>query len=236
LDTCHHFAIYLPTHYHTVSSRGKVAHLLHLTSSPRSFARTHPMLAEVVNALFVTYLATEIQLVDPTSSTATDRVQHVLQSQLTQGITIAVVIVNLAVRLHIHIFGSVLLLAASSAVSLASHAPKVSFAAIAYLVALYFDCRRSKKDLAVGNFLKSVGVQFCRVAPVYPFLAVVISFAFLFIISAFEALHLPLELLNMPIYYGTLYGPFSWIYYTVKKRIVESSSSLPSTMTAYYAR
>ena len=193
------------------------------------------MLSEVVNALFVTYLATEVQLAAD-DQTSADRVKHVLQSKVTQAITIGTVIVNLAVRLHIHISGSALLSAASSAVSFASHAPKVLFAAIAYVVALYFDCRRSKKDLAVGDFLKSVGVQFCRVAPVYPFLAVMISFVFLFIISAFEALHLPLELLNMPIYYGTLYGPFSWIYYMVKKRIVESSSSLPSTMTAYYAR
>ena len=193
------------------------------------------MLSEVVNALFVTYLATEIQLADD-DQTSTDRVQHVLQSKVTQAISTGVVIVNLAVRLHIHISGSALLSAAGSAVSFASHAPKILFAAIAYVIALYFDCRRSKKDLAVGDFLKSVGVQFCRVAPVYPFLAVMISFLFLFIISAFEALHLPLELLNMPIYYGTLYGPFSWIYYMVKKRIVESSLSLPSTMTAYYAR
>lgn len=193
------------------------------------------MLSEVVNALFVTYLATEIQLAAD-DRTSTDRVQHVLQSKVTQAITIGVVIVNLAARLHIHISGSTLLSAASSAVSFASHAPRVLFAAMAYIVALYFDCRRSKKDLAVGDFLKSVGVQFCRVAPVYPFLAVMISFVFLFIISAFEALHFPLELLNMPIYYGTLYGPFSWIYYMVKKRIVERSSSLPSTMTAHYAR
>ena len=193
------------------------------------------MLSEVVNALFVTYLATEIQLAADDQA-STDRVQHVLQSKVTQAISTGVVIVNLAVRLHIHISGSALLSAASSAVSFASHAPKVLFAAIAYVIALYFDCRRSKKDLAVGDFLKSVGIQFCRVAPVYPFLAVMISFVFLFIISAFETLHLPLELLNMPIYYGTLYGPFSWIYYMVKKRIVESSSSLPSTMTAYYAR
>ena len=190
------------------------------------------MLSEVVNALFVTYVATEIQLADPDTS----RVHDVLQSKLTQALTVAVVLVNLSVRLHIHVSGSALLSAATSAVSFASHAPKVVFAAVAYVVALYFDCKRSRKDLAVGDFLKSVGIQFCRVAPVYPFLAVMISFVFLFIISAFEALHLPLEILNMPIYYGTLYGPFSWIYYMVKKRIVESSSSLPSTMTAYYAR
>mmetsp|Transcript_3620 Transcript_3620/g.6301 ORF Transcript_3620/g.6301 Transcript_3620/m.6301 type:complete len:191 (-) Transcript_3620:576-1148(-) len=190
------------------------------------------MLSEVVNALFVTYLATEIQLTDPN----TDRVQAVLQSKLTQALTIVVVVVNFSVRLHIHVSGSVFLSAANSAVSFASHAPKVLFAAVAYVVALYFDCKRSKKDLAVGDFLKSVGTQFCRIALVYPFLAVMISFVFLFIISAFEALHLPEEVLNMPIYYGTLYGPFSWIYYMVKKRIVEISSSLPSTMTAYYAR
>lgn len=111
------------------------------------------MLSEVVNALFVTYVATEIQLADP----GTSRVHDVLQSKLTQALTIAVVLVNLSVRLHMHVSGSALLSAANSAVSFASHAPKVVFAAVAYVVALYFDCKRSKEDLAAGDFLKESG-------------------------------------------------------------------------------
>ena len=59
------------------------------------------MLLEVVNALFVTYVATEIQLGDPDTS----RVHDVLQSKLTQALTIAVVLVNLSVRLHIRVSG-----------------------------------------------------------------------------------------------------------------------------------
>jgi hypothetical protein len=94
----------------------------------------------------------------------------------------------------------------------------------------------------LASFLRQVAIAFLRILPVYPFLAVLISFVFLFVISAFEALHLPLEILNMPIYYGTLYGPFSYIYYNVKRRVIESTQSLPTTsnnnsnMTAYYAR
>ena len=63
------------------------------------------MLSEVVNALFVTYVATEIQLADP----GTSRVHDVLQSKLTQALTIAAVLVNLSVHLHIHVSGSALL-------------------------------------------------------------------------------------------------------------------------------
>eukprot|EP00562_Extubocellulus_spinifer_P023834 CAMPEP_0178675982 /NCGR_PEP_ID=MMETSP0698-20121128/35670_1 /TAXON_ID=265572 /ORGANISM="Extubocellulus spinifer, Strain CCMP396" /LENGTH=165 /DNA_ID=CAMNT_0020320185 /DNA_START=233 /DNA_END=731 /DNA_ORIENTATION=+ len=107
-------------------------------------------------------------------------------------------IVNISTRLHIHLTGSKALSFADAAVTKISHLPRVVFAAVAYIVALYFDCRRSQGDLAFGNFLKRVGVAFLRVAPVYPFLAVAISFVFLFIISAFEALHLPLEILNLP--------------------------------------
>jgi len=196
------------------------------------------MLHEVINALFITYVATEWQL-----ASNEDRLdqtvppwRRVIESRVTQVCTIIVVLVNISTRLHIHLTGSKALSFADAAVTKISHLPRVVFAAVAYIVALYFDCRRSQGDLAFGNFLKRVGVAFLRVAPVYPFLAVAISFAFLFIISAFEALHLPLEILNLPIYYGTLYGPFSWIYYTVKRRVVESSGSLPTMIGSHCAR
>jgi len=40
------------------------------------------------------------------------------------------------------------------------------------------------------------------------------------VITFFEKFNLPLQWLNNPIYYGVLYGPFSLIYWNVKKRII----------------
>lgn len=80
----------------------------------------------------------------------------------------------------------------------------------------------------VSAFLPKVGHAFIRVLPAYPFMAVAISFCFMFVISLWEALHLPLEWLNGPIYYGTLYGPFAWIYIHVKTRVRQEASALPT--------
>lgn len=114
------------------------------------------------------------------------------------------------------------------------HLPKVLFAAIIYQAALYWDCKRVSPVLTVGTFMPLVGKAFCRVLPAYPFLAVVISFGFMIVINIFEALHLPLELLNWPIYYGTLYGPFSFVYWKVKERVVEDACrTLPSVKTPW---
>jgi hypothetical protein len=77
-------------------------------------------------------------------------------------------------------------------------------------------------------FLPYVGRAFVRILPAYPFMAVMISFGFMFIINIWEFFHLPLEWLNSPIYYGTLYGPFGWIYIHVKKHVQQKAMTLPS--------
>jgi hypothetical protein len=100
---------------------------------------------------------------------------------------------------------------------------RILLAATAYVLALYVDCKRKVPALELFSFLRKVALAFLKVLPIYPLLAVLISFVFLFVISIFETLHLPLELLNMPIYYGTLYGPFSYIYYIVKRQVIESA-------------
>jgi hypothetical protein len=112
------------------------------------------------------------------------------------------------------------------------HLPKVIFAAVLYIITLYVDCLRIHPDLQLHLYLLRVGMAFLKVAPLYPFLAVLISFGFLFVISAFEALRLPLEWLNMPIYYGTLYGPFSLVYFNVKRAVIQEHFSLPTTMSS----
>jgi len=107
------------------------------------------------------------------------------------------------------------------------HLPKIIFAASAYISCLYYDIHRRAPLLNVLSFLGKVGWAFLRVLPAYPFLAVMISFVFLFVINIWEALGLPLEWLNAPIYYGTLYGPFAWVYVKVKQQVLDEYSSLP---------
>jgi hypothetical protein len=69
-------------------------------------------------------------------------------------------------------------------------------------------------------FLPKVGYAFCKVLPAYPFLAVGMSVGFLFLIHLWEMLHLPLDWLQKPIYYGTLYGPFAYTYLHVKRQVL----------------
>lgn len=119
------------------------------------------------------------------------------------------------------------------------HLPKAVFAASVYVAALYFDCRsafvqhgntdhKTLNDFK-ANFLPRVIRLFLRILPVYPVAAVLISFGFMFVISLFELLHMPVDVLNWPIYYGTLYGPFSYIYCIVKRDVIQeqSRSTLP---------
>ena len=97
------------------------------------------------------------------------------------------------------------------------HIPRIIVAICSFLLALYWDCRQKYKQNAKQQssnpapwsnryFFQQLLKSFCKLLPVYPFLAVIISFGFLFLITVFEKLDLPLEYLNMPIYYGTLYG------------------------------
>jgi hypothetical protein len=185
------------------------------------------MISEVVNALCITYIATEYTLASCNSTTdgrqswwkifsRAPKQQHLI------GIVVIVVLINIldrvsgAAEFANEMFQGVL------------HVPKVILCALVYVIALYIDCRRYATPLRnFKTFSCLVGAAFCRVAPAYPILAVMISFVFMFVISAFEALKLPLEWLNMPIYYGTLYGPFSVIYYIVKKRALQDYYSLP---------
>ena len=130
------------------------------------------------------------------------------------------------------------------------HLPRAIFAATLYIIALYVDVTiLNRKEtptmtpvtvttttidgttpssttttttiqVPIKFFLKQVFVAFMYILPAYPFMAVVISFVFMFVINIWEALNLPLEYLNAPIYYGTLYGPFAWVYVHVKQKII----------------
>ena len=127
---------------------------------------------------------------------------------------------------------------------------KLCLAASSYVMALYIDIHRDRTN---GNtntnkktkkqkmefrsvFLPKVGWAFLKILPAYPFLAVVISFLFLFVIDLWEWLGLPLEWLNNPIYYGTLYGPFAYTYVHVKNEVLRKAQNSYHYNNGNYAR
>ena len=61
-----------------------------------------------------------------------------------------------------------------------------------------------------------------------------ISAAFLMVLSLLESLGLPTAWLNSAVYYGTLYGPFGWVYANLKRRVASrgAGARLPATRMA----
>ena len=53
----------------------------------------------------------------------------------------------------------------------------------------------------------------------FPFLAVGISTVFFFLVSFLEAAGVGTQWLNGPVYYGTLYGPLTWVYGSTKRNV-----------------
>jgi hypothetical protein len=139
---------------------------------------------------------------------------------------------NLFVRFHI--IGAAILTRINLEVENFFLVPRIFVAIMSFLIVLYFDCRwiastnnASNTDMTSSNiqawsnqiFCHQLLQSFCLLLPVYPFLAVIISFGFLFVVTVFEKMQWPMDVLDMPIYYGTLYGPLSYIYWDVKKKI-----------------
>lgn len=181
--------------------------------------------SEVSNALLITYIATEYSIAS--SSKSGFSFQAFLTSRTNQLIVGLVVLINVVDRL----VGAALLV--NGIFESLLHAPKIVLAAILYTVVLYVDCLRhvtTTRPLTPQRFATRVGMEFLKLLPIYPFLAVLISCGFMFVISFCEHLRIPLDWLNWPIYYGTLYGPFSLVYLNVKRKVVEEESYfLPHT-------
>ena len=208
------------------------------------------MISEVVNSVFITYLATEYSSTSnpqqrPSRSLggSVEEEDRQKQSRAQQRRVLAVSAVVTSINLLDRItgVGSV----AHGLVEKFLHLPKVVFAALFYVAALYYDCRAAVQRSPSGgllhpqqssplqfrqDFLPRVTKAFCRILPIYPIGAVLISFGFLFVINLFELLHIPTDILNVPIYYGTLYGPFSYIYFTVKRSVIlDHQNTIPIT-------
>jgi hypothetical protein len=251
------------------------------------------MLSEVINALYVTYIATEYHSKSDVSFSKSTQRQRQRQRRLHNGdpqqaqaqtqpqesttttgstyyywdnipgdadrrkrvlmVTIIVVIWNIIDSMSgfgniVHEMLDMMLL---------YHIPRILFVISSYIIALYYDCyvtlvrqlqqlhsnnaQPIDKELLTTssvlpwkNFLPRILRYFLRIVPIYPIMAVLISFLFLFVISLFEMVGLSTDILNLPIYYGTLYGPFSYIYYHVKHDIVSEQATQTTSVHSVY--
>lgn len=188
------------------------------------------MISEVVNALFLTYVASEYLTAEDLPSRQHRNQQHRLPSlssiQNAQS-TIALALIVILINIIDHVTGTWEIV--DDVFQRFLHLPRILFAGSAYILGLYLDIRYhcNIHNMTIQAFSAKVGWAFLRVLPAYPFLAVVISFVFLFVINIWEAFGLPDSALNAPIYYGTLYGPFAWVYVYVKRQFCAEATSLP---------
>jgi len=187
------------------------------------------MISEVVNALFVTYIASEYIIADDNATCEQQQRKTALQQ--VQRLLLPLLLLS-TINVLDRVTGATEIL--NNLLQTFLHLPRILFASLSFLVALYLDVRhlRHRRNptlppVTLPIFLSRVGRAFLMVLPAYPILAVLISFGFMFVIRLWEVLGLPEEWLNAPIYYGVLYGPFGWVYTTVKRQLCHEAVSLP---------
>lgn len=152
------------------------------------------MISEVLNALVLTFFATEYLLANEALGVGSDPQQKASRrgQQRTFAIFLVVVLVNVVERL------STVGIVMTTALHQFAHIPKILLAAVSYTAVLYYDCRRQAPNLQVTPFLWQVGAAFLYVLPVYPCLAVLISVGFVILIHVLEFLHINPQILNWP--------------------------------------
>jgi hypothetical protein len=184
------------------------------------------MISEVLNSLLMTYVASEYLIFESMSGRREPGVVSFLRARGKYISFLATVVIFANILDHHPTWGLHTTLF-KTLVDDFLHIPKVVFAMIAYLIALYYDIHRVAPLLTLRQFAGKISWALLRHAPAYPLLAVLISFGFLFVITLWDMLGLNDAWLNAPIYYGTLYGPLAFIYVTVKGQVVHEVTSLP---------
>jgi hypothetical protein len=103
---------------------------------------------------------------------------------------------------------------------------KVPVVAVCFLGLLYVDTVVRSRRLNRDDFIGEVGAATLRLLPLFPLFSLVIAFALLEVGEACERMGLPTAWLNGPIYYGMFYGPFAYVYISVKA-VAKASTLLP---------
>ena len=113
-----------------------------------------------------------------------------------------------------------------------STALKVIAVAAAFALACFLDIRRFARGLTARGFARELACALAYVAPLFPCLAVAISLGFFVLISLLELVGIDPHVINGAVMYGTLYGPFAWVYFVAKRRCLANSDfELPTTTT-----
>mmetsp|Transcript_3256 Transcript_3256/g.7619 ORF Transcript_3256/g.7619 Transcript_3256/m.7619 type:complete len:274 (-) Transcript_3256:133-954(-) len=102
---------------------------------------------------------------------------------------------------------------------------KVLCVIVTYAAVCWWDIRRRRETLRPLEF----SLHFTRASVetmfVMPFVAVLVAMVFLIVVPIFQALGVPEEFFNAPIYYGVIYGPWATVYILVKSRCITRTSS-----------
>ena len=102
---------------------------------------------------------------------------------------------------------------------------KASAVAVAFMLLCYFDVRRFRRGITATIFLRELAIALAYVAPLFPCLAVGISVVFFMLISLLEFVRIDPHVLNGAVMYGTLYGPFAWVYFVTKRRCMRANDA-----------
>ena len=97
--------------------------------------------------------------------------------------------------------------------------------AVAFMLLCYFDVRRFRRGITASVFLRELAIALAYVAPLFPCLAVGISVVFFMLISLLEFVRVDPHVLNSAVMYGTLYGPFAWVYFVTKRRCMHANDA-----------
>lgn len=104
---------------------------------------------------------------------------------------------------------------------------KVFISAISYPAMCFADFRRSSPHLRPLEFLAMIPRALLMTALLFPVLSVLVSLVLLILCGIVELMGYDPHILNMPIYYGVLYGPFITFYWSLKRKFLSSLSELP---------
>lgn len=101
-------------------------------------------------------------------------------------------------------------------------------AMFAFALLTYVDIKRMNPYFTASSLVEEISRAFPLMMSMYPLLILVVGLLFLAIASLMETLNLETAVLNLPVYYGIIYGPFFHLYYHVKKE-GKKAHILPTT-------
>jgi len=97
---------------------------------------------------------------------------------------------------------------------------RVLLATVAYPLACYADLLRCNPHLSPRNFATLVPRALVDTAALFFPIFMFISAVFLGLVSALEHAGMDSHVLNWPVYYGIIYGPFATFYFSVKRQFL----------------